>query len=173
MSAIDRNNVKVSGRGERAMMFAHGFGCDQNMWRFVAPAFEDDFTVACSTMSAPAAPTFRPTIRPNTPRSTAMPTTWSRSAASLGLSDGVFVGHSVSAMIGVLAAHAGAGAVRQPGAGRPVAALHRRRGTMSAASARRRSRNCWSFSTTTTWAGRRPWRPTIMGNADRPELARS
>ena len=25
------------------MMFAHGFGCDQNMWRFVAPAFEDDF----------------------------------------------------------------------------------------------------------------------------------
>ena len=25
------------------MVFAHGFGCDQNMWRFVAPAFEDDF----------------------------------------------------------------------------------------------------------------------------------
>jgi sigma-B regulation protein RsbQ len=24
-------------------MFAHGFGCDQNMWRFVAPAFESDF----------------------------------------------------------------------------------------------------------------------------------
>ena len=27
------------------MVFAHGFGCDQNMWRFVAPAFEDDFRV--------------------------------------------------------------------------------------------------------------------------------
>jgi sigma-B regulation protein RsbQ len=25
-------------------VFAHGFGCDQNMWRFVAPAFEADFT---------------------------------------------------------------------------------------------------------------------------------
>ncbi|MDB5411346.1 MAG: alpha/beta hydrolase, partial [Rhodospirillales bacterium] len=25
------------------MVFAHGFGCDQNMWRFVAPAFEDAF----------------------------------------------------------------------------------------------------------------------------------
>jgi sigma-B regulation protein RsbQ len=35
--------VQVRGRGERAMMFAHGFGCDQNMWRFVAPAFEADF----------------------------------------------------------------------------------------------------------------------------------
>ena len=27
------------------MMFAHGFGCDQNMWRFVAPEFENDFKV--------------------------------------------------------------------------------------------------------------------------------
>ena len=27
------------------MLFAHGFGCDQNMWRFVAPAFEDDYQV--------------------------------------------------------------------------------------------------------------------------------
>ena len=27
------------------MVFAHGFGCDQNMWRFVAPEFEDRFKV--------------------------------------------------------------------------------------------------------------------------------
>ena len=39
----DRLNVRVAGNGERPMMFAHGFGCDQNMWRFVAPAFEQDF----------------------------------------------------------------------------------------------------------------------------------
>ena len=42
---LKRNNVNVSGRGRRAILFAHGFGCDQNMWRFVAPAFEDDFRV--------------------------------------------------------------------------------------------------------------------------------
>ena len=29
----------------RPMMFAHGFGCDQNMWRYVWPAFEDDFRI--------------------------------------------------------------------------------------------------------------------------------
>jgi sigma-B regulation protein RsbQ len=29
----------------QAMVFAHGFGCDQNMWRFVAPAFEKDYRV--------------------------------------------------------------------------------------------------------------------------------
>ena len=40
-----RNNVTVRGRGEQVMLFAHGFGCDQAMWRFVAPAFEDDYRV--------------------------------------------------------------------------------------------------------------------------------
>ena len=43
MSALKRNNVSVRGKGSTAMMFAHGFGCDQNMWRFVAPAFEDGY----------------------------------------------------------------------------------------------------------------------------------
>jgi sigma-B regulation protein RsbQ len=37
---IERNNVHVRGAGDRAMIFAHGFGCDQNTWRFVAPACE-------------------------------------------------------------------------------------------------------------------------------------
>ena len=41
MSVIERNNVHVRGAGERAMVFAHGFGCDQNMWRFVAPGFRE------------------------------------------------------------------------------------------------------------------------------------
>ena len=45
MDVLTRNNVHESGRGRRAMVFAHGFGCDQNMWRFVAPAFESDFKV--------------------------------------------------------------------------------------------------------------------------------
>ena len=45
MDVLTRNNVHESGRGRRAMVFAHGFGCDQNMWRFVAPEFESDFKV--------------------------------------------------------------------------------------------------------------------------------
>jgi sigma-B regulation protein RsbQ len=40
---IERNNVHIRSSGERPMIFAHGFGCDQNMWRFVAPAFKKDF----------------------------------------------------------------------------------------------------------------------------------
>ena len=42
---FDRQNARISGSGARTMLFAHGFGCDQNMWRFVAPAFEDDYRV--------------------------------------------------------------------------------------------------------------------------------
>ncbi len=42
---LTRNNVKVFGKGTQPMLFAHGFGCDQNMWRFVAPAFEDDYRI--------------------------------------------------------------------------------------------------------------------------------
>ncbi|MBY5444622.1 hypothetical protein HFO93_14240 [Rhizobium leguminosarum] len=40
MTVIDRNQVKVRGDGQRAMIFSHGFVCDQNMWRFVAPVGE-------------------------------------------------------------------------------------------------------------------------------------
>ena len=40
---LTRNNVRDLGRGTQPMLFAHGFGCDQNMWRLVAPAFEEDY----------------------------------------------------------------------------------------------------------------------------------
>ena len=40
-----RNNVRISGSGTEPMLFAHGFGCDQSMWRYVAPAFEQDYKV--------------------------------------------------------------------------------------------------------------------------------
>lgn len=42
---VERNNVVVSGKGAQPMLFAHGFGCDQNMWRFIAPAFEEDYKI--------------------------------------------------------------------------------------------------------------------------------
>jgi len=40
-----RNNVTILGRGTQPMVFVHGFGCDQNMWRLVTPAFEDDYRI--------------------------------------------------------------------------------------------------------------------------------
>ena len=43
MTTRERHNVQVDGRGPATMVFAHGFGCDQNMWRLMAPAYEDRF----------------------------------------------------------------------------------------------------------------------------------
>ena len=43
MDVPKRNNVTIQGKGKDVMIFAHGYGCDQNMWRFITPAFENDF----------------------------------------------------------------------------------------------------------------------------------
>jgi sigma-B regulation protein RsbQ len=45
MDTSKRNNVRITGSGDVTMVFAHGFGCDQNMWRLLAPAFEKRFRV--------------------------------------------------------------------------------------------------------------------------------
>ena len=45
MNIINRNNVKLSGAGSQTIVFAHGYGCDQAMWRKVSPSFEKDYQV--------------------------------------------------------------------------------------------------------------------------------
>ena len=104
MNALERNNVQVSGRGARTMLFAHGFGCDQNMWRFVAPAFEDDYRVVLfdyvgSGRSDPAA---YDRERYSSLEGYAQDVL--DVCAALDVRDAIFVGHSVSCMIGLLAA---------------------------------------------------------------------
>jgi sigma-B regulation protein RsbQ len=104
MNASERHNVTVSGRAEgQPMVFAHGFGCDQNMWRFVAPAFEDDFRVIVFDHAGAggAAPTAYDARRHGSLTGYAEDVV--ELCRELGVTDGVFVGHSVSAMIGVLA----------------------------------------------------------------------
>jgi sigma-B regulation protein RsbQ len=101
-----RNNVQLSGpAGGQPMVFAHGFGCDQNMWRYVAPAFEDRYRVVLFDHVGAG-------------RSDAAAYSRTRHASldgyaddlleilrELELRDAIFVGHSVSSMIGILAAN--------------------------------------------------------------------
>lgn len=103
MSAVTRNNVKLSGLGERAILFAHGFGCDQAMWRFVAPHFEAAFKViAMDHVGAGGSD-----IGAYDPEKYASLDGYASDIVEigreLGIQNGIFVGHSVSAMIGVLA----------------------------------------------------------------------
>ena len=107
---IRRNNVKVSGRGTQPMLFAHGFGCDQQMWRYVAPAFEKRLSrhhVRLCRMG------WRQTGRRYDERRYGSLDGYAQDVLdvihALDLDDIIFVGHSVSSMVGVLAAN------REPG----------------------------------------------------------
>jgi sigma-B regulation protein RsbQ len=94
----------VTGRADgQAIVFAHGFGCDQNMWRFVAPEFQDDFRVVVFDHAGAGAadPSAYDAQRHGSLRGYAQDVV--DICHELGVEDGVFVGHSVSSMIGVLA----------------------------------------------------------------------
>jgi sigma-B regulation protein RsbQ len=99
-----RNNVRVSGRGQRPMMFAHGFGCDQNMWRLVAPAFEPSHRIVLFDHVGAGKSDVSAYDRKKYASLEGYATDVLEICRELQLSDVVFVGHSVSAMIGVLAA---------------------------------------------------------------------
>lgn len=107
LDVVRRNNVKVGGPPSgRPMMFAHGFGCDQAMWRFVAPAFEDRYrTVLFDHVGAGGSDlTAYDERRYGTLRGYAQDVV--EICEALDLREVVFVGHSVSSMVGVLAAAA-------------------------------------------------------------------
>ena len=103
-SIVHRNNVAIQGDPDgQPLMFAHGFGCDQNMWRFVAPSFTESYRVILfdyvgaggSDLSA---------YDPNRYASLdGYAEDVLEIVEELDLRDVVFVGHSVSAMIGAIA----------------------------------------------------------------------
>jgi sigma-B regulation protein RsbQ len=105
MGVLTRNNVLEYGpRDARPMLFAHGFGCDQSMWRYVWPAFAEDHRVVL----------FDHVGFGDSDLSAWDPDRYAglegyaedilEICRELDLTDVVFVGHSVSAMMGILAA---------------------------------------------------------------------
>ncbi len=104
MPVLSRNNVHVSGHGQQAIVFAHGFGCDQSMWRFVAPAFEATHRVVLFDYvgSGQSDMTAYDATRYGTLQGYASDVL--EVCGALDLTQVIFVGHSVSAMIGMLAA---------------------------------------------------------------------
>jgi sigma-B regulation protein RsbQ len=105
VSVIARNRVRVSGVDDgRPMVFAHGFGCDQEMWRLVAPEFAVDHRVVLFDHVGSG----RSDLAAYDPAKYASLDGYAADVVEicreLALDDVVFVGHSVSAMMGVLAA---------------------------------------------------------------------
>lgn len=104
MDVRAKHNIAITGSpAGPPMLFAHGFGCDQNMWRYVAPAFEDRFRVILfdHVGAGGADPT---AYDPETHTSIdGYAADVLEIVRELDLRDVTFVGHSVSAMIGALA----------------------------------------------------------------------
>ncbi|TDQ53475.1 alpha/beta fold hydrolase [Actinorugispora endophytica] len=170
MNTRDRNNVVLLGPEDGpVVMLAHGFGCDQNLWRLVAPRLAEDFRVVLfdyvgsgrSDLSAWREERYS-TLDGYTEDVLEI-------CRELDLRRVVFVGHSVSAMVGVLAA------AREPGRFAGLALLTPSpryiddgdyRGGFSEADVdellESLDSNYLGWSATMA--------PVIMGNPDRPEL---
>ena len=103
MSVIDRNNVRLHGTGDRMMVFAHGFGCDQNMWRSVEPAFRDRYRTVLFDHVGAGRSNLSAFDKDKYADLRGYASDVVEIARELRFEDAIFVGHSVSAMIGALA----------------------------------------------------------------------
>lgn len=102
---LTRNNVRVSGRGTQPMLFAHGFGCDQNMWRLVTPAFEDEYRIVLFDYVGSGNSDLRAYDAPRYSTLDGYAQDLLDVVHALDLHDVVLVAHSVSSMVSVLAAN--------------------------------------------------------------------
>lgn len=104
MDIIQRNNISLSGHGTRPMIFAHGFGCDQNMWRFVTPAFADDHKIVLYDHVGAGKSDLSAYNFNKYDSLQGYADDLLEICHELELRDAIFVGHSVSSIIGILAA---------------------------------------------------------------------
>lgn len=169
MTVSVRNNIRINGTGEKAMLFAHGFGCDQNMWRFVAPAFEKEFrTILFDHVGAGGSD-----LAAYDPVRYATLSGYADDVVEIGrdldLQGAVFVGHSVSSMIGILAS------IKAPGMfSRLVlvgpSARYIDDGDYKGGFTEKQIDELLEFLEDNHMGWSAQMAPAIMGNSDRPEL---
>ena len=108
ISVIRRNNVSVSGNGTHPVLFAHGFGCDQTMWRFILPEFQQRYRTIAFDYVGAGHSDISAYDRRRYATLQGYPSDILDICEALDIYDCTFVGHSVSCMSGILAS------IRQP-----------------------------------------------------------
>lgn len=107
MDVRRRNNVVVTGRADGpVLVLAHGFGCDQSMWRLLVPALSDRFRLVLFDYTGSGASKREAWNAERYGTLDGYAADVAEICEELDLRDVTFVGHSVSAMVGVLAATA-------------------------------------------------------------------
>ena len=166
-----RHNVSLSGSGKRVMMFAHGFGCDQTMWEPVARNFAEDFQTVLFDYIGHG----RSDLSSYSAEHYSSLAAYADDVVDIGraleLRNAVFIGHSVSAMIGALAS------VKAPGmfsdlvmvgpSPRYIDGEDGYRGGFT----REQIDELLQFLAENHLGWSAAMAPTIMGNSDRPELS--
>jgi sigma-B regulation protein RsbQ len=170
VNARKRNNVQLSGRGNIPMIFAHGYGCDQSMWRHVAPAFDSDYRVVLFDHVGAGKSDLGSFDQNKYGTLDGYADDLLEICEDLSLTGSVFVGHSVSAIIGVLAA------LKEPERFSTLVLVgpspsYLNDGEYVGGFEPEDIEGLLDFldSNHLGWAARMA--PTIMGNPDRPELA--
>ena len=105
---LSRSNVHVSGRGRQAVVLLHGLGCNQTVWQPLLPAFEAHYRVVRLDLVGTGGSQLGEYSRERHGSLAGHATDLLDVLRALDLTGVVFIGHSIGAMIGVLAA------VREP-----------------------------------------------------------
>ena len=100
----ERFNINELGTGEKTLMFAHGIGCDQSMWRFITPSFEPDYKIVLFDYLGSGNSHIQSYSIDKYTSLDVYADDIVEIINTLNLKDVVFVGHSVGGMIGMLAA---------------------------------------------------------------------
>jgi len=169
VGVIERNNVHIRGSGERAMMFAHGFGCDQNMWRFVEPAFESEFRTILFDHVGAGGSDLKAYDKTKYSALEGYADDVIEIGREAGLRDAVYVGHSVSCMIGALVAQKAPGMFGKLVMVGPSARYIDDDDYVGGFSARQ-IEELLQFLESNHMGWSAQMAPAIMGNPDRPEL---
>lgn len=103
MSVQKRNNVTVIGDGPATMVFAHGFGCDQNMFRLIAPSYAGRYRTVLPDLVGSGASDLKAYDRQKYSTLQGYADDMLEIIDEFATGPVVFVGHSVSATIGMLA----------------------------------------------------------------------
>lgn len=168
-TAVERNAVHTQGHGSQPMVFAHGFGCDQNMWRLVTPAFQD-YRIVLFDHVGSGRSDLGAYDRKKYGTLQGYATDLLEILTELDLHDVVFVGHSVSAVIGILAS------LRAPERFSRLILVgpsprYVNDGEYVGGFSREDIDGLLDFLDTNYLGWSAALAPTIMGNAERPELA--
>jgi sigma-B regulation protein RsbQ len=168
-SIVKRNNVQIIGNGEQVLLFAHGFGCDQQSWKYIVDSFTNDYKVVLFDYVGSGKSDLTQYNSAKYSSLNGYAQDILDICEALHLKDAIFVGHSVSSMIGLLAA------IKQPAYFKKLVFIGPSPRYLNDADykggfERADLENLFEFMDSNYLGWSSTLAPAIMGNPDRPEL---